>query len=123
MLRKIGIALTAVLLLAGCSKGSLELSVTDDSRAEVILENTGKDSSASAGSIHVSEEERVVIAPDLSKGEINIMLKDAAGNIGLNEVISGKEAGDYEVSPGTYEVTVSTLSKSAGTIALTVETK
>ena len=60
---------------------------------------------------------------DFKKGEVNVVLKDATGNIGLNEVISGRVLSSYEVTPGIYDLTVTVRAKTNGTMNIIVQNK
>ncbi len=118
MIRKLGTVLLAVLLLAGCAKEKIELTETEEGTISASIENGKKESSATTGALHVTEEDIVVISPDFKKGEVNVVLKDATGNISLNEVISGRQLTTYEVDPGTYDVTVTVLETTTGTMTI-----
>ncbi|MBR2675924.1 MAG: hypothetical protein IKE28_03310 [Solobacterium sp.] len=123
MIRKLAMALLAVFLLTGCAKETFELVRTDTGVISASIKNGQKESSRSVSAVEVDEDSVLVISPDFQKGEVNVVLKDATGNIGLNEVISGRVLSSYEVSPGFYDLTVTVRAKTNGTLNIIVQSK
>ncbi len=125
-----------VFAFSGCGKTNFYVNVADDSTVEIGAENASKDMAASAGSINVAEGQTLHFEPALKKGEIDIKFNtyELGINAGAEEVknapeggdtvldvkISGDEAVDYEIDPGTYNVAVQVLSKASGTILIKV---
>lgn len=123
MIRKLAIAFLAVFLLTGCAKETFELVRTDTGVISASIKNGQKESSRSVSAVEIDEDSVLVISPDFQKGEVNVVLKDATGNIGLNEVISGRVLSSYEVSPGFYDLTVTVRAKTNGTLNIIVQSK
>ena len=123
MIRKLAIAFLAVFLLTGCAKETFELVRTDTGVISASIKNGQKESSRSVSAVEIDEDSVLVISPDFQKGEVNVVLKDATGNIGLNEVISGRVLSSSEVSPGFYDLTVTVRAKTNGTLNIIVQSK
>ena len=123
MIRKLAMALLAVFLLTGCAKEKFELAKAEDGMVSATIENGQKESTRSVGAVEIDEDSLLVISPDFKKGEVNVVLKDATGNIGLNEVISGRVLSSYEVAPGLYDLTVTVRAKTNGTMNIIVQNK
>ncbi len=126
----------SVIAFAGCGKTNFYVNVADDSTVKIGAENASKDMFGTAGSIEVAEGQILHFEPALKKGEVNIKfnaselsmnagieeLKNApeGGNTVLDVNISGNEAVEYEIEPGSYLVAAQVLSKANGTILITV---
>ena len=121
MFKKLAAAGIALLLMTACSKSVLGLETTEKV-ATLHAENAPEEDSAS-GSMTVGENECVIISPNLSKGEVNIVFKDHTGNIELNEAVKGKVLNSYEITPGEYDVSATMLEKTTGEITILVMDK
>ena len=123
MIRKLAMALLTVFLLTGCAKEKFELTKEESGMVTAKIENGQKESTRSVGAVEIDEDSLLVISPDFKKGEVNVVLKDATGNIGLNEVISGRVLSSYEVTPGIYDLTVTVRAKTSETMNIIVQNK
>ena len=99
--------LLSALVLVGCAgKGSLSSDLGDgDGAYKVTADDAGKGSAVMAsGGFVVEEGQIVVISPDMTKGNLQIRLLNASGDLVIDEKVSGHVLSTYEVASGDYGI-------------------
>lgn len=104
-------SLVLVLLLAatGCAggKGTFSSEIVDETGAyKVTADDAAKDSAVGSlgGGITISENQVLLVSPDLEKGSIQLRLLDSKGDVAFDEEISGRVLSTYDLDPGEYSI-------------------
>ena len=99
-------AVMCLLALAACAgNGTLGDDIDPDTGAIIVTANdAGKGSAVGSlsGGFEIEQGELLVVSPDLYKGSLQVRLLDGAGEIVLNEQVSGHELSTYELEPADY---------------------
>ena len=101
--------LAGMLLLTGCAgKGSLSSEIIDETGAyKVTANDAGKGSAVMmSGGFVVEEGQIVAVSPDIKKGNLQVKLMDASGEVVLDEKVTGSVLETFELDPGDYAIAV-----------------
>ena len=114
------VALAACMaVLAGCAGsaggGTLNSEIIAETGAfKVTADNA--DANAGVGvkaAVTLKEDDALLVSPDLTKGKLQVELKDKSGATVFDEVASGRVLDTHELAAGTYDINVTC--KEAGT--------
>lgn len=113
------VLVACMVVLAGCAAnvggGTLNSEFIEETGAfKVVADNADANSAIGVGAaVTLEEGDALLVSPDLTKGKLQVTLKDKSGNIAFDEEVSGRILDTYEVSAGTFDITVAC--KEAGT--------
>ena len=133
------ILLVAALMLAGCGRDAFTAENYGENSITFHGKGAAKKSFVLTGSLTVEEGGKVIIEPEVGKGQLQINLVTFAGQddinadaedlagIGSNEPVftevlsEGSGAREYDVAPGTYYVSAEVLKKFTGDVTVRAE--
>ena len=128
----------SLLVLSGCKKPNFGVRVDESLNVEIIAENAEKGFMGAAGTIEVSEGQKLTVESTLKdKNEVSLkftaapaldidaktdeligMVTGDGAETALEIVIKGPGTEEYEIAPGTYSVQAEALTKSNGRIII-----
>ena len=108
-----------VVALVGCGGkaggGTLTAQKIEETGAfQVTADNADRDAGIGTdNAVTLKEGDELLVSPDLTKGRVQVTLKDKSENVAFDKEVTGRVLNTYEVAPGTYDVKI--VCKEAGT--------
>ncbi|MDO5117976.1 MAG: hypothetical protein Q4D34_05760 [Eggerthellaceae bacterium] len=102
-------ALACLLALAGCAgKGTLASEIIDGTDAyKVVANDAGKGSAvAASGGLVIGEDQVLMLESELTKGSLQLKITNSAGDVVIDEKVSGRVLTTFELDPDDYGIGV-----------------
>lgn len=130
--------LVCTVMLSGCKRPNFGISVNEDNTVSIEAVRASKGSFGGAGSLEVSDGQKIVVESKLSgKSEISVRftadvpqkmdaelteLTEAAKgeNADLEIIIKGNETTEYDLEPGVYFLAAKVIEKANGSVLISV---